>query len=239
MKKAWVLFVLCIAVFACPKLESFASVTGSLLTYSGPTVPCGSGGTLYRNLTSHRMNFELELDISSRNINFSCSSTSVSWVDAQGHPQTLTVNKGFTTVVATSLPPGGTMTWVTPPDATQVGFIWVLQRDQATGASSNTGEFGQCGSSGSIYSNLTNHPIELNFAVSGPSTCQASLSWTDTTGHTQTLDAGLDTTEGVSTSLPANGTITWTTTEGIATDGFVSYVEQVPDIGNGSADPKK
>ncbi|HEV2350204.1 MAG TPA: hypothetical protein VG028_10215 [Terriglobia bacterium] len=174
------------------------------------------------------MNFELDLDT---NVNFSCSSTSLSWTDAKGQPQTLTVNKGFTKVVATSLPAGGTISWNTPSGATHVGFWWVLQRGQAMGASSNFAEYGQCGTSGSLYSNLTDRPLELDFSVSGPTTCEATFSWTDAAGHAQNLDAGRNTTEGVSTTLSAGGTISWTATAGGA-DAFTSFVEQVPVTGS-------
>lgn len=222
--------MLCAALLAYPRPKSLASVNGSLLTYSGPTVPCGAGGTLYSNLTSRPINFDVELLVDSRFINFACSSTSLSWTDAKGHPQTLVVNKGTTMVVATSLPAGGTITWSTLSEEATVGFRWMLQRDQAASVDSTLGEIGQCGTGGSLYENRTGHSLDLDFAVAAPSTCRATISWTDAAGHAQTLDADHLTTEGASSSLPPGGVISWTADAGSADDGFVIVIDRLPVV---------
>jgi hypothetical protein len=230
VKKSWALVAFCGALLAYPGPKSMTSVRGSISNFSGQTILCGSGGTLYRNLTSGRIDFDLEVALDLRYFSSpsACSSTILSWTDAQGRPQTRTVNKGFTTIVATSLPAGGAITWSTAYETAPVAFRWILQRQHAESLDSPAGEFGECGTSGSLYTNLTNHAVELDIAVDGPKTCEATLSWTDTNGQDQTLKVDLPTTEGVSTSLPAGGIISWTTSDGKANDGFSSYFDRVP-----------
>jgi hypothetical protein len=44
------------------------------------------------------------------------------------------------------------------------------------------------------------------------SSCSVTVSWTDASGHAQTVDLGVGISQGVSTSLPAGGIISWSST---------------------------
>ncbi|HEV2176883.1 MAG TPA: hypothetical protein VGW33_06745 [Terriglobia bacterium] len=226
MKKACFLFALTVAELLCGKSESFGSV-GSEIAGSGA---CGSGGTLYRNLTSHPMHFELLLSVGLIVLN-GCSSTSLAWTDAQGHSQTLTVKYGFSAVVSTSLPAEGVISWSTiPTSGFAPVFSWELQRGEAASLGSlfaPSPVASPCGTGSSVYyTNLSGRPVELDVATQGGQVCQGTFSWTDARGHSQTLSGGL-LSEGVSTSLPAGGTISFA---GNGSGLVFSTIERVPLI---------
>jgi hypothetical protein len=216
MKKGPTLILLT-TLFLCCRSNSFGNVGATV----GPEA-CGSGGTLYRNLTSRPLAFELL--VSASTVAPACS-VSVSWTDASGHPQTLPVNPNFSAVATTTLPADGTIAWTSTPDAGQILFLgWEMQRGQ--GASVGPMQT-QCGSSGSPYHNLTDASIEFDMGFGNANYCATTFSWTDELGRAQTLTLGPGQTQGVSTSVAAGGTISWTSTGGRQSVGANWQIEQI------------
>ncbi len=153
------------------------------------------------------MQFELLFNVGTMILN-GCSSTSLTWTDAQGQQQTISVKFGYSTVVSTSLPAGGMITWSSVPTPGQTAvFCWELQRGEAAILPSNPGYVNSACGKGSLYTNLTDRPVELDLAVWDycPS---GTFSWTDLEGQAHTLSPG-SSAEGVTTSLPAGGTISF------------------------------
>jgi hypothetical protein len=137
MRKAYVLFGLSIALLLLNGSEALCSVGG--ITGSSSGIPCDSAGTLYENLTTRSIDFEMLLNIGT-SIPAFCASVTVSWTDAQQHPQSVTVNlSSFSPVVASSLPPGGTISWKSAAGASLTFFSWQLQRGQAANLSGTVG----------------------------------------------------------------------------------------------------
>jgi len=191
--------------------------------------PCASGGTFLSNLGSKSFTFDLGVSLS----NAECMFT-LSWNDANGHAQSITLNNGESQGVSSSLPVGGVVSWMTAgPAGTIQGVAWRLERPHtalvtaplklAAAASATLGSVGGskngpqgCGSDGTLYTNLTSSPVNFDLSVSNlnmqPSNaCTVTLSWTDANGHKQTITVPLGVSQaGSFTSLPAGGAISFT-----------------------------
>ena len=122
-----------------PGTATFGSVGGKfgplqLGQNIGENLSCGSSGTLYTNLTSAPIPFDLMLNNESpyevvNNTNSACS-VAVSWTDGTGHPQAIFVAGGLSQgASATTLPPGGAVSWSSSGDSSlQVAVEWQIQR---------------------------------------------------------------------------------------------------------------
>lgn len=187
---------------------------GSLEGYVSSAPPCGSSGSFYTNLTNFSIDFELSVNPGGGS---SCDSVTISWTDTSGHARSLTVPTGLSSIVSSSLQANGALSWSSSGNPANVmGFSWQLERAPAqsvTGAP-NASYAIPCGSSGTVYSNLRSGSVGLDLAVANGGACSLTLSWADASGHAQTLNlpAGFDGTQAASTSLPAGGAISWTST---------------------------
>lgn len=83
------------------------------------------------------------------------------------------------------------------------------------GASSGFGSVGgssgnEAGLSGTVYNNLNNVSINFELVLTGniENLCPVTFTWTDGNNQAQSVKLGVSTS--VSSSLPPNGTITWT-----------------------------
>jgi hypothetical protein len=205
-------------LYLCNVPNGLASVGGTI--GDGGT---GTAGTLYINLTPHAMNFELILT------SFGNSTDSASWTDEGGKAQTVTVGPQLSTVVSSSLPANGAIVWnstLSIPD-----LEWQLERAPAASVSTPlpNGLALPVPSSGTLYTNLTAGTVTLDVSVqSGGDSAEFTVSWTDACGHSQTITLGNTDSEGVSTSLPSGGAISWTLSGGSGgTNGFGWQVERV------------
>ncbi len=222
MKKSWYCFAFVAVVFLCQAPKASGSVGGSI--GGGPNT-CGSGGTLYANLTSTALRFELSLT----NFSANCTTT-ISWTDTNGHAQTVDVGPNLSTVVSTSLPARGTVLWSSSGSPSlNVVLSWELERApaQSVGVPSDS-QFTPmqlyatpCGSAGTLYTNLTGSSVVLDLGVENGSGCAFTLSWTDAGGHGQTINLGLLNSQGVSTSVPAGGSISWSSASGGGSIGLL------------------
>lgn len=210
MKRKWTLSVL-VGVCLCGPSNAFSAVGGFV-----EGVTCGVNGTIYANFTSGRITFDFNLV----NIGTVCTVTA-SWTDASGKTQSITSSPMTEATVATSLGPNGAIQWSSSGSNQSVQFSWQLARPLYSGMGS---EFeGSCGTSGTLYTNLTPAPLSLNISISGNGgPCSLfTLNWIDAAGNARTLSASANDTEGTSTSLPAGGTITWTSSgNGAGPAGF-------------------
>jgi hypothetical protein len=192
---------------------ALASVGGQV---SGlPANPCGSTGTLYNNQTSSTMRVELSLT------NLGLCSASFSWTDAAGHPQSINLVPNDSIVVSTSLEANSVLSWTSSANANySVDLLWELEQPPSQSVGMPGGSTApqligaNCGSTGTLYKNLTGASTTLNLGVSNGAQCGFTVSWTDSNGIAQTINVGLNGTQGVSTTLPAGGTITWSSGSG-------------------------
>jgi hypothetical protein len=166
---------------------------------------CGSSGTLYENLTFTVIVFDLSLVNGQQSSN--CTIT-VSWTDASGTPQTITLGPYFSTVVSTSLPANGIISW-SSSSGNVLSLQWQLERPPSASLAADLLN-ARCGSSGTLYSNLTRGPFTLDLGISSGQFCSFTLSWTDTGGHVRTIALDIFNSEGVSTEVPGGGAISWT-----------------------------
>lgn len=122
-----------------PISATFGSVGGKFGsnfsgTNTGENVACGSSGTLYTDMTTATVGFDLMIHNESptifiNNVPNSCSVT-VSWTDANGHTQKIAVSQGHSEgVSATSLPGEGAVFWTSSgPSSAQVAVEWKEER---------------------------------------------------------------------------------------------------------------
>ncbi len=220
MKKTWVLSALVLAaMLPFGETTGFATVRGSIfLTPFGAPPTCRAEGTLYTNLTGGPINFDLSFSAGN------CTAT-LSWTDADGQAQTFTLNPstGNRQPFATSLPPGGAISFSTSGTTSSPVFLtWAL----GTSGGIIGGGGGTCGTSGgTIYPNLTANPIHFDFAAGSTGACGVILSWTDADGQAQTMTLR-NRTQGASTSLPSGGVISWTLEPGAGSAFFGFDVER-------------
>jgi hypothetical protein len=229
LKKSWLAAAFLVAAFLWGSPKAFASIGGNL------TPLCGAGDVLFANLTSVSINFELSLGGG-----VPCD-FSASWKDASGHAQSVTLLSNVTTgfnpsaSVSSSLPPGGTISWSSSGESRTANIYWQLERAPAQSVSTppdypNTAP---CGSSGTLYTNLRSTSVYLDLAVNlflgYDDSCALTVSWTDSTGHAQTISLapGGGFSKGVSTSLPAAGVISWAWGSGSSNQGFSFQLERV------------
>jgi hypothetical protein len=181
---------------------ALASVGG---VFAGTSFPCGSIGTVYTNQTSSMMRLELSFT------NEGVCSTSISWTDATGDLKSIKIDPNDSPVFSTSLPPQGVLSWASSAGSGFVGFAWDLEQSPSQSVGPPTQlQSTPCGSTGILYQNLTDAIITVNLAVSNSASCGLTVSWTDSTGHTYTIAVALGGSLGVSTTIPAGGTIKWT-----------------------------
>jgi hypothetical protein len=187
---------------------ALGSVGGSI----GDLVRCGSSSVLYTNATSLGVN--IELAVSNENGASGCSET-LSWTDASGQAQGMTVPAHGAISVSTSVEPNGTLSWKSAESSGQyVSLIWQIERAPAQSVAGQMGTGFRCGSSGTAYSNLTSATVNLDFGTSAETSngCTLTFTWTDAEGVPHTLNLGLQGSQGISTSLPAGGVISWEST---------------------------
>jgi len=221
MSKSWFLFAFLAVSLLCQAPKAVASVGGQL------EILCGSTGTLYSNLTpSVTIHFEMSLT----NFSSECS-FSISWTDSTGHAQSVTVGPNLSTIVSSSLPSGKAVSWSSPPlNGNQVVILWELERAPAhsVGLPSNStftpvNLYGTpCGSSGTLYANLTASSVSLDLGMNF-GFCDFTVSWTDASGHAHTFTPP----GGVSTTVPAGGVISWSSTSGSGNVGAAWSLERV------------
>lgn len=157
-------------------------------------------------------------------------SDSLSWTDANGNAQSLTVPGGADISVSSSLPPNGAVTWTSSGSSANTSLAWQLERAPAqsiSGGINNTSVL--CGSSGTVYTNLTSATVNLDLGASSgyDSGCAFALTWTDANDQSHTLGLGNKGSSGVSTSLPAGGVISWRAT---GTKGYVDLGWQIERV---------
>lgn len=222
MRKTLVLSALVLAaVLPLGESAGFASVGSGLI------LNCGTSGTLYTNLTGSAMNFDLGFLQ-----RYDCAAT-LSWTDADGQAQNVTINADSSQYFTTSLPAGGVISWSTPNTGGRASLIWRL------GTSAVNPGFGihaPCGASGAVYTNLSPNPIKFNLGVGGvglPACGSVTWSWTDADGQAQTITVSAmaePSTQGASTSLPPGGVLSWTTAPGAGTVDFGVDIERAPIV---------
>jgi hypothetical protein len=229
MKRIWLVVALLVAAFVPGSGQALASIGGNL------TPACGVAGTLFANLTNVPVDFELGLSGG-----VPCD-FSVSWPDASGHAQSVTLLSNVTTgfdpsaSISSSLPHGGTVSWSAASGSGTFNIYWQLERApaQSVGVQPNYPNTAPCGSSGTLYSNLRSGSVSLdlalNLSLGYNDNCALTLSWTDSSGRAQTvtLAPGGGYSEGVATSLPAAGVISWEWGSGSTNEGFSFQVERV------------
>jgi hypothetical protein len=213
MKKSGLVIAVAVLAFLGQAPSAFGNVGGVI----DDTNVCGSGGTLYRNLTGLSMNFELGLSYQTIYIGQANCTFSAAWTDASGHVQSLNVPLSEITSASSSLPAGGVVSWTSSGDpATHINVEWQLERApaQSVAAILPTSEPGElpCASTGTLYANLRGASVNLDLAVGNPGNGgELTVSWTDAGGHAQTINLVIAGSQGASTTLPAGGLITWTT----------------------------
>jgi hypothetical protein len=122
----------------------------------------------------------MRIDLSLTNTN-ACNVT-FSLTDAEGKPQSVTITPNFSTVFSTSLSAQGVLSWASPAGSGFVGFVWDLEQAPAMSVGAPIGFFPfqlqnvSCGSTGTLYKNLTGAATTLNLGVSNDSPCTFSLS---------------------------------------------------------------
>jgi len=220
MRKARTILVLCVVAWAWAGSEGLATVGGTV------GLPCGSSGVVYSNLNPSVLSFQIMVNNVGQAGTGDCA-VSLSWTDAEGHQQGLTLDLELATVVASSLPAGGAISW-SSGSGSSVAFWWGIQVGHAV--SLETQVFAQqCGSGGSVYTNLTSRSVQLDVALVNYGSCLVTFSWTDAKGEARTLTPGVDYVEGVTTSLPPGGSITWSMPAMGSAAGVATWqVEQEP-----------
>jgi len=226
MKRTWLLLAFAVAALPCHAPNAIGSVGGYFQND-------GTSGTLYTNLGTIPMDFELSVGN-----NNGCGTLSLDWKDASGHAQSLSLpsdgGSAVSTAASSSLPADGAITWTQTCGSS---FYWQLERAPAQSVSSSNmgGPMIACGSSGTLYVNLRGASVSLDLALSNGydngvesgSACAVTASWTDASGHAQTINLGDGASQGVSKSLPAGGVISWTSTSGTGTLSFCWQLERV------------
>jgi hypothetical protein len=200
--------------------NAFGSIGGTV----GSLIPCGSGGTLYTNLTPSAMSFDLSL--TNLEGGGGCSVTA-SWTDASGNAQTITASPSLPVVVATSLGSNGAVVWSSSAGGGGPLFQWQLEQPSAVSIGGPLAAT-QCGSTGTLYSNLTQGRLAIHLGIADASNCEVTLSWVDAGGHARTLAVGDTLSEGVSTSLPAGGAISYSSVSGTENISATWQIERTP-----------
>ena len=206
MKRIPVGVAFAVAALLCRAPNAIGSVGGQVSGLNN------SSGTLYANLSRDSVNFEL--GVSS---NFGCG-LFLNWTDDDGNTESLSVPTRDSTSASSSLPAGGAISWTLGVSGCRgPDFNWQLER--APAQSVNGGAVPPqglvCGSSGTLYTNLISSSVTLDLGLNNgnsQSSCSVTVSWTDASGHAQTVDLGVGISQGVSTSLPAGGIISWSST---------------------------
>jgi hypothetical protein len=221
MKRASFFVVLVLAASCFGGSDALATLAETI-TPKIVSGECAAGGTIFENRTSNSMSFDLFI---LNNTGATCP-VAASWTDATGKSQSITVSNPPSPtsslpspVVATSLPPNGAISWSSQGNG-NVNFNWYLSQPASV---ANNGSALSCQLSGTLYENLSPAPVNLHLAVSAQS-YSVSLRWVDAGGASQELDlaGGLNgnglpeyqNSEGVATSLPPGGAITFATGTG-------------------------
>jgi hypothetical protein len=205
MKWASLSVVLLVAILCFGESHAFATLAETI-TPKAISGQCASGGTMFENRTPNSISFDLFIQNST---GAACPIT-VSWSDAAGESQTVTVSTSLD--FATSLEPNGAISWSSQGNG-NVNFNWYVA--QPVSVANNPSSL-NCQSSGTLYENLTKRPIELRLALVAQA-YPVSLRWVDATRTPQELDLSGATngnglpeyqdSEGVATSLPPGGAI--------------------------------
>jgi hypothetical protein len=213
------------------RLEAFGTIADGI-TPKVISGQCASGGTVYDNRTSSLTAFDLSIENSG---GMSCPVT-LSWTDANGNSQSFTLLSGSSLTVATSLGAYGKILWSSQGTA-NVNFSWFLS--QVVNVGSLSGSVA-CNTSGTIYENLTQGAIYLHLAFLATG-CPVAFSWIDASGIPQAVNlAGavngnglpeFQNSEGVSTSLPPGGVISWTSRTGQNSSGGGWQLERIVEPG--------
>ncbi len=122
MKRKGLVFVLvCTAAFLYAGSDAFG--VGGQVGGTSSVPACGSGATLYTNSTPSPIRFDLSVS------NIGSCSVTLSWTDATGHPQTFTVDPGFSQGVSSiSVAAGSVISWTSASTSSNVVFQWELGR---------------------------------------------------------------------------------------------------------------
>jgi hypothetical protein len=78
-----------------------------------------------------------------------------------------------------------------------------------------------------LWSNLSSAAVNFDLSVNLDGGGNLTLSWVDSKGHAQTLTVATDQSEGISTSLPAGGAVTYSCTSNQGSS-FVWQFERDP-----------
>jgi hypothetical protein len=206
-------FVVLVLTASCFAGSDALAMVNATITPKIVSAQCAPGGTIFENRTSNSMSFDLLIQNST---GVACPIT-VSWSDATGKSQSITVSTSL--LVATSLASNGAILWSSQGNG-NVNFNWFLSQPASV---ANIGLGLSCQSSGTLYENLSPAPVNLHLAVVAQA-YSVSLRWVDASGASQELDlaGGLNAnnlpqyqnSEGVATSLPPGGAITFATGNG-------------------------
>jgi len=201
--------------------KALGSVGGAL------QVPCGAFGTLYNNLTGLPLKFELAAY--SLAIYSGPCGVSLSWTDADGNAQSVTLHEASSASLSSSLSGFQAISWTSSGSRdAKIDVGWQLERAPAQSVQAVASP--TCGSSGPLYTDLRARKVALDFSVTVNSgSCGLTLSWTDNSGSAQTLSVGVGRSQGITTSLRPGGIITWTTTGSSGSNSVVSQIERVSE----------
>jgi hypothetical protein len=229
MKRMSLAPLLFVGIFFAGRGDAFGTIAENI-TPKVIAGQCASGGTVYDNRTSAPMSF----DLNAQNYSLNSCPVTISWTDANGNPQAVTIPPQGATTFGTSLAAQGKILW-SSQGTSNVNFSWFLS--QAVNVGSMGGN-ASCNSTGTVYQNLTQAPIGLHLAFVAQS-YPISFSWIDATGAPQRVDlAGgvngngqplFQNSEGVSTSLPAGGIISWSSGSGTSCGGAGWNLERTFD----------
>ncbi len=200
-------YLLALPILLWQPANALGNVGGSI----EPFIHCGSSRALYTNASSTRVNFELFA--SNANATGGCAET-LTWTDADGVVQTVSLPPAANVSVSSSLAPEEPITWTSTGSTKQyVSLSWQLERAPAQSISGQIAS-SLCASSGVVFTNLTSGTVNLDFAAASGSNigCSLTFSWIDAVGQSRMLNLGSKGSQGVSTSLPAGGFISWTST---------------------------
>ena len=95
-------------------------------TNGGAFAPCGTGDTVYANLTANPIFFDFAVGTGGPGAG-ACG-VILSWTDADGQAQTMTLSPNTTQGASTSLPSGGIISWAFQPGVGSGGFILDVER---------------------------------------------------------------------------------------------------------------
>ncbi len=85
-----------------------------------------------------------------------------------------------------------------------------------------------CGSTGTLYTNLTKGNMQIELSLTNSGACSMSFSWTDAEGQAQSIDIDSNASTVFSTSLRAGGELSWASPTSAGPVTILWELEQPP-----------